>query len=275
MKLPAKVLAQLSENLKPTQAIIKKLRDADKNEADTVAVIRETLVTLFGYDRFSELVAEVKIDNLKCDLALKLDGQVWALVECKAVGIELKRAQIDQAVHYAAKSGNRWVILTNAHKWQVWWVNLDGQINTELVIDLDLLEVSLKTERDVERLYALTRYGMFSGMLGAVRGHNNALDRFWLAQVLQSEPVLGAVRREIARLEQNKCTDEEIVRVLTTDVFKRELVEDARVAAAQVRYKKAAKNAALRDAAKRTAAIAKAAVDDALLGEDGAEVSNE
>ncbi len=261
MKLPAKALALLTNNLKPTQATVKRLRDADKNEAETVAVIRETLVTLFGYDRFNELVAELRIDSLSCDLALKLDGHIWALIECKAVGVELKRAQIDQAVHYAAKSGNRWVILTNAQKWQVWWVNLEGQISTELVIDIDLLEVSLKSERDVERLFALTRDGIFGGMLGAVRGHNNALDRFWLAQVLQSAPVLGAVRREIARLEQHKCTDEEIARAFTAEVFKRELVEDARVAPAQVRYKKAAKSAALREAAKRTVAVAKSAVE--------------
>jgi predicted type IV restriction endonuclease len=271
MKIPAKVLAQLTDNLKSTQVVIRKLRDADKNETDTVAVIRESLVTLFGYDRFEELVAELKIENLRCDLALKLDGQVWALVECKAVGVELKQNQIEQALHYAAKSGNHWVILTNAQRWQVWWVHLEGRISTELVMDVDLLAMSTKNERDLDQLYALSRQGMFSGMLGAVRAQKNALDRFWLGQVLQSEPILSSIRREISRLEQNKVTDEEIQRVLVADVLKRELIDDPRADAAKLRYKKALKTATAKDAARKALNAAKLAVDDQSESEESIE----
>jgi predicted type IV restriction endonuclease len=262
MKIPSKVLSQLTDNLKGTQAIIRRLRDADKNETDTVAVIRETLVTLFGYDQFEELVAELKIENLRCDLALKLDGQIWALVECKAVGVELRQTHIEQALHYAAKSGNHWVILTNAQRWQVWWVNLEGRISSELILDVDLLALSAKSERDVDQLYALSRYGMFSGMLGAVRSQKNALDRFWLAQVLQSGPVLASIRREIARLEQNKVTDNDIQRSLTTELLKRELIDDPRAEGAKLRYKRALRSATTKEAARRALNAAKTALDN-------------
>jgi hypothetical protein len=49
--------------------------------------------------------SECAIRGTYCDLGIKIDGKFLFLIEVKAIGLELKEAQIKQAVDYAANRG--------------------------------------------------------------------------------------------------------------------------------------------------------------------------
>ena len=118
--IPAKIRANLVDGIKKYQPIVKKARDKDVNESDTVTIIADMLSDIFGYDKYSEVTSEFAIKKTFCDLAIKLDGEPKLLIEAKAAGLELKDQHIKQAVDYGANSGIEWVVLTNGVYWKIY-----------------------------------------------------------------------------------------------------------------------------------------------------------
>jgi hypothetical protein len=135
--LPKKVAERLIAGIKRFQPIVSASKARDDGEGDTVMVVTDMLGEVFGYDKYSELTAEHAVRGTYCDLATKLDGTIQALIEVKAVGLELKEQHVKQAVDYAANQGVDWVILTNAGHWRVYNVTFAKPIGQELVIDIE------------------------------------------------------------------------------------------------------------------------------------------
>ena len=79
------------------------------------------------------MTAEYAIRGMYCDLATKLDGTAQALVEVKAIGLELKDQHVKQAVDYAANQGVDWVVLTNGTHWRIYNVIFGKPIDQDLV----------------------------------------------------------------------------------------------------------------------------------------------
>src|ERR1044071_9878469 len=134
--IPKKVLERLTPALKRFQPILTASKARDDGEADTVMIVTDVLAEVFGYDKYAELTAEHAIRGTFCDLAISLDGDVQALVEVKAVGLDLKDQHVKQAVDYAANKGVDWVILTNAVHWRIYSVTFAKPIDQGLVIDI-------------------------------------------------------------------------------------------------------------------------------------------
>jgi hypothetical protein len=88
--LPKKVIERLMTGIKRFQPIVSASKARDDGEADTVMVVTDMLGEVFGYDKYSELTAEHAVRGTYCDLATKLDGAIQAMIEVKAVGLELK-----------------------------------------------------------------------------------------------------------------------------------------------------------------------------------------
>ena len=59
--IPAKIRANLVDGIKKYQPIVKKARDKDVNESDTVTIIADMLSDIFGYDKYSEVTSEFAI----------------------------------------------------------------------------------------------------------------------------------------------------------------------------------------------------------------------
>jgi predicted type IV restriction endonuclease len=118
--LPKRVVERLTAGIKRFQPILSASKARDDGEGDTVMIVTDMLGEVFGYDKYSEVTAEYAIRSTYCDLATKLDGTVQALIEVKAVGLELKDQHVKQAVDYAANQGVDWVVLTNGLHWRVY-----------------------------------------------------------------------------------------------------------------------------------------------------------
>lgn len=240
--IPKRVSERISSRLKTFQGIITSARDRDVNESDTVTILVDVLSDLLGYDKYSEITREYSIRGQYCDLALKVEGKVYCLIEAKAIGLPLKEQHVMQAVIYGAREGIEWVVLTNGVTWRIYRISFGQPINQELVAEFDMLQLSARSDKDADMLYLISREGIVRSALHAFDAQRKATDKFAIAAVLVSDPILKAIRRELRSLNDGVAIDvEEIKSALELDVIKREIVDGQRGEEARKRLAKAAK----------------------------------
>lgn len=267
--VPKRVAERIAAGVKRFQPVLASAKDRDVGETDTVTIVKDMMADVFGFDKYAELTSEFAIRGTYCDLAIKLEGKLAALVEVKAVGLELKDAHIKQAVDYAANQGVDWVILTNGIRWCVYHVFFTRPINQELVVDLDFLGVNPKSEGDLETLFLWCKEGWQRSALGDFHTQKQALSRFFLGAMLLSDAVLEVVRRELRRVSPDVRIDVEQVRgVLVNEVIKRDVMEGERADEARKIISKAA-GKALRAVPAKSAASAGEAPSQVADGDGG------
>ena len=240
MTIPAKVSERLSSGLKRFAPILAAAKSRDVNESDTSMIVTDMLADIYGYDKYSEVTRELAIRGTYCDLATRIDGKFQMLIEVKAIGLELKDAHAKQAVDYAANQGVEWVALTNGAIWKVFRVIFAKPIDTELVLDIDLLTLNPKNGDDLESLFLLTRESMLKSGLYAYHDHLQATNKFYLAAVVLSDPVLDTIRRELRRVSDATVELDELREALKLEVIKREVIEGDKADGARKKVSKAA-----------------------------------
>jgi hypothetical protein len=240
MGIPQRVTERLASGLKRFQPILASAKSRDVNESDTSMVITDILAEVFGYDKYSEVTRELTIRGTHCDLATRIDGKFQMLIEVKAVGIDLKDTHAKQAVDYAANQGVEWVALTNGIIWKVFRVIFAKPIDTELVLEFDILCLSHKNPTHLESLYLLTRESMIKSGLYAYHDHLQATNKFYLAAIVLSDSVLGTIRRELQRVSDVKVELDELRTLLKEEVIKREVIEGEKADAAHKKVSKSA-----------------------------------
>jgi hypothetical protein len=226
LKIPKKVVDRLGENLKTYQTVAASHKAKDVSEADTVTLVKDILSYCFGFDKYEELTSEQQIRGTFCDLAVKIEGQIKYLIEVKAAGVSLNDSHLRQALGYGANQGIEWVVLTNAVEWRLYRIKFGQPIEHEEVSSFNLLEVGAKREEDIKKMYLLCREGIGSDAMGAYHQHTQVLNRYTIAQILLTEPVVAMVRKELRRLfPETKIDQEQISDILNNEVLKREVIE--------------------------------------------------
>jgi predicted type IV restriction endonuclease len=239
--IPKKVIERLSAGLKKFQPILSTAKARDDGEADTVMIVTDMLAGVFGYDKYSEVTAEYAIRGTYCDLATKLEGTLQALIEVKAIGLELKDSYVKQAVDYAANQGVDWVVLTNGIHWRVYNVIFGKPIDQELVIDIDVCSLNPKSSADLEALYLFCKEGWVKSVLGDYQLQKQALSRFFLGALVLSDSVLEVIRRELRRVSPDVRIElEQIKSVLSSEVLKREVIDGDKAVEARKKIARAA-----------------------------------
>lgn len=224
--IPKKITERVISGIKKYQPLLVSAKSRDVGEADTVTLIKDMLSDIFGYDKYSEVTSEFAIRGTYCDLAIKLDNRLAILIEAKAIGIELKEQHTKQAVDYAANQGLDWVVLTNGITWFVYKVIFEKPIDKELVVSIDMSTINSRSMVDIESLYLLCKEGWVKSALGDYHTQRQALSRFFIGAMLQSEPVLDVIRRELRRVSPDvKIDTDDIKSVLLNEVIKREVLE--------------------------------------------------
>jgi hypothetical protein len=224
--IPKKVVERLTTGIKQFQSILTSAKSRDVNEADTVTIVKDMLADVFGYDKYSEVTSEHAIRGTYCDLATKLDGRIATLIEVKAVGIDLKDQHVKQAVDYAANQGVDWVLLTNGVHWKVYHIKFTKPIDQELIVDINFLDLSAKSEASIELLFLWCKEGWAKSALGEYQSQREALSRYSIGALVLTDPVVEVIRRELRKLSPDvRIESDEIRNVLTNDVIKREVLE--------------------------------------------------
>ena len=240
MALPGRIAERLAAGLKHFQPIFASAKSRDVNESDTSMIITDVLAEVFGYDKYSEVTRELTIRGTHCDLATRIEGKFQMLIEVKAIGLDLRDGHAKQAVDYAANQGVEWVALTNGVIWKVFRVIFTKPIETELVLEFDFLTLNHKSPAHLESLYLLTRESMMKSGLYAYHDHLQATNKFYLAAVVLTEPVLDTIRRELRRVSDVKIDVEELRTLLKEEVIKREVLEGEKADAAHKKVTKSA-----------------------------------
>lgn len=249
--VPKRVAERLVSNIKRFQPVLGDARKRDVGEADTVTIVKDMLADVFGYDKYSEVTSEYAIRGTYCDLATRIDGVLQALIEVKAIGLDLKDAHVKQAVDYAANQGADWVLLTNGQRWRVYRVVFAKPIDHELVVDIDFCALSSRSESDIELLYLWCKEGWVRSVLGEYHNQRQALSRFFVGAMLQTDPVLEVIRRELRRVSPDVKIDIEQIRaVLVEEVIKREVLDGEKAEEARKKIARSATKA-LRDDTRR------------------------
>jgi hypothetical protein len=250
-KLPKKSQDRIVAGLKRYQPIVRKLAERDISEADTVTVIKDMLTDIFGYDKYVELTSEHQVRGTFCDLAIQVDGKVRYLAEVKSAGTSLNNNHLRQVVNYGANKGVEWVLLTNGIVWKVYRISFNQPIDCHEVYCFDMGVVSSRSPDDLSKLFMLSRESITTDALHEFHRQAQILNRFVIAELVLSEPVVSTVRREIRRLfDGMKVSDDEVRALLAEQVIKRDLLDGDAHKAAKTAVKRANSASARRQAAK-------------------------
>jgi hypothetical protein len=233
VRVSKRFLERAKANLRRYQKLLDSARSRDVNESDTVLIATDFLAEVLGYDKYSELTTEFSVRSTFCDLAIKLDNEIHYLIEVKSAGTELRENHLRQAVDYAANQGIESVILTNGVVWQVHRVKFEQPIQHELVLAIDLLDPNVRTGQLIQDLYLLSREAIGAGEMDRYWRLQEAANRHVIGQLLLSEPIVNALRREIRRLCRDlKVGAERVEELLRNEIIKREVLEGERADAA-------------------------------------------
>lgn len=168
------------------------------------------------------------------------------LIEVKAIGLDLKDNHVKQAIDYAANQGVDWVLLTNGITWRVYHLIFAKPIDQELVLEIDFCALSPRAAGDVELLYLWCKEGWQRSVLGEYHTQRQALSRFFVGALLQTDTVLDVIRRELRRVSPDVRIDTaQIKDVLVNEVIKRDVLEGDKADEARKKIARAA-NIALR-----------------------------
>ena len=237
--VPKRVADRFARTVGKYQQILRNARDRDVNESNTVFIIRDMLAEVFGYDEHLDITSEFAVKGTYCDLAIKIDNRVEYLLEAKAIGLTLKESHLRQAVDYGARNGVPWIILTNGMVWQVYKIRFDQPISYDLVCSFDFSELDPKNLEHQERLFVICKEGLVKDAREEYHERVLTLNRFTLGALILSDEVVGVIRRELRKLSDGVLVEpDDISRVLTNEVLKRDIVEGEEASKAQARVKK-------------------------------------
>lgn len=241
--IPKKVRDRLVKQIPRFQKILANAKNRDVHESDTVTIVVDMLGNVFGFDKYTEITSEQAIKGTFCDLAVKIDGNTKYLIEVKAIGLDLKENHLRQAVNYGAHEGIPWVVLTNGTVWQIHKISFERPISSALVTSIDFEEISHRNKDHLAQVFLLCRQGIKKQVMEEFHERSQIVNRFTIAALTQTDPVVAVIRRELKRLAPGmKVEKEEIQELLQSGVLKRDVSqgEDADHAAKRVK-KSAAK----------------------------------
>lgn len=244
MALSKRVVTRIVSELKRYQPVLVDAKRRDISESDTVVIVADMLANVLGYNKYQEITAEFAIRGTYVDLAVRVGADIRFLVEVKEVGCELKDNHVKQAVDYGANQGVEWVVLTNGIQWRIYQVVFKQPIDKALVFEADLSTLNLRDMDAIECLGTLSREGFTQSSMDALAQQRLATNKFTVANILRSEPIVMMVRRELRRLYPSVKIDPDVLKmVIENDALKRELVDSEDAKVAQEAMKKAARAA--------------------------------
>lgn len=150
--------------------------------------------------------------------AIKHEGKVILIIECKNIRHKLPSSARDQAVMYAANKSADWTVVTNGQDWALYRVipvkGHDPRIVE--VFNISLFDDDGLSDWDVERMYLLTNRALLRGESEKEFHLVQCLDNQRLLLAMSSERVVRSACKFLIQSYQREFG--EIVRVTADDV---------------------------------------------------------
>ncbi len=112
------------------------------------------------------------------------------------------------------------------------------------MVSIDFSTLNTRSENDIELLYLWCKEGWQRSVLDEYNTQKQALSRFFVGAMLQTDPVLEVIRRELRRISPDVRIDiEQIKGVLADEVIKRDVLEGEKADDARKKIARAASKA--------------------------------
>lgn len=152
------------------------------------------------------------------------------------------------------------MLLTNAIDWKVYRIKFGQPIDWAEVYSFDMCKLSSRSAEDLAKLFMLCRESISSDSLVDYHRQAQIVNRYTVAELLQGDAMITALRREMRRLfEGLKVSEEELRIILTNDVIKRDTLDGDQPKAAKTAVKRAVNAMAKKQGAKVLTPSAEAA----------------
>lgn len=196
----------------------------DANEGDTRLLVTDILEHALGFDKYEELTTEYGVKGEFADFGIRLDKELVAFVEVKRVSTKLAAKHLRQVEMYAVNEGVEWMILTNGVDWRAYHLSGGLPVQIDLALDVNLLGDETPTQK-ANQLFYLTRESLGRRQIDDLWKAKRATSPKSLAQILDSEPVVNAVRKELWRATRQTVENDEVKRLLRETVIRPECFE--------------------------------------------------
>lgn len=234
MTIPTAVFDRIVAGLRRFRSVLQAAKSRDIGGFDTEPIVADMLAEVFGFDKYVDITREHAARDRSCDLATKVDGELWSLVKVQPIGSALRDEHIRHVVDYATCRGVDWVVLTNGQYWRVFNVSLSTPSVPELVLDLDVLAILPDDEAAIRSLFVFSKEGIERSTLAGLSKRARSRNRFNLAAILLGDAVLETIGSEVRRLSPGvEISAGEIKETLVHEVLKREVIEGDNAAEAR------------------------------------------
>ncbi len=193
---------------KQTKDIIVKLRQyrrkylqqkfADLDESGTRIIVNSLLCDVLGYEELIDVKTEYRIRELYADYVIMTKGKANFIVEVKAKKLRLNRKHMRQSMEYGVNEGIDWVLLTNGQEIELYRIMFERPVRSELFFKHDLSDYSSFKQAGRD-LYHLSKRAIVSGQLEEYWERRVELSYPKLAKLVDSEPFLKLLRRELKK----------------------------------------------------------------------------
>lgn len=205
---------------------LRELVDRDANEGDTRVLVTDMLCDALGYDKYEDLTTEYAVRGEFADYGVRIDKQLVAFVEVKRAAQNLNARHLRQVETYAVKEGVEWMLLTNGRVWRAYHVTTSPgtPVEVHLVIDVDLLDESTVNQKAADLFY-LHKNAMKRDKIAELWTRRAATAPEALVDVLLSDAVLDAARKEVRRRSGYNPDPDSLAKTLREGVFRSELLQ--------------------------------------------------
>lgn len=215
-----RVRAALKKFTRPLQDLVAR----DANEGDTRLLITDLLCDALGYDKYEDLTTEYMVRGEFADYGVRIDKQMVAFIEVKRATTKLGVKHLRQVEMYAVNEGVEWVVLTNGAHWQVYHLTAGLPVTIDLTLDLDLLGPQTANHK-ADQLFFLSKESFKRRQIEDVWKQSAATSPKALLDVMLSEPVLDAARRELRRRAGYNVDPADLARMVRASVVRPEVME--------------------------------------------------
>ncbi|MEV5552414.1 hypothetical protein AB0L44_02055 [Nonomuraea wenchangensis] len=193
----------------------------DANEGDTRLLITDFLCAGLGYDKYDDLTTEYQVKGEFADYGIRIDKQLVAFIEVKRCSQKLNAKHLRQVQMYAVNEGVEWMILSNGQVWQAYHMTAGLPVVIDLALEVDLLsDTGLSAKTDA--LFYLTKEAFKRRLIDDLWRARAATSPKSLAQVILSDVVTDAIRKELRRQTNHNADVGEIHRILRSEVLRPE-----------------------------------------------------
>lgn len=232
-RIPSRVEERIKAASKKYSKVLEAQKSRDINENDTVTIIIDMLTDIFGYDRYADITKEYAVRSTFCDLAVKQNDKVEYLIECKAIGVELKENHLRQALEYSTASGIDWAILTNGQIWKAYKVIYDKPIRAEEILCIDFINNSPRDTDFIEKVFVLSKEALSKRVIDEFHEQTQLLNKFILSALLLSDDTIDFLRRRLRDVSRQVRVENDMIKtVVVNDMLKREIIESPDLEAA-------------------------------------------